>query len=83
MRKDFECFGNLESGQVRAEAVVHAAAEGQYRRRRRAGDVEVAGIVINCGITAGCKGIHENKGPDEARYVTGLQFKVDAGVTIN
>ena len=47
VRQDLESFGQLQSGQVRAEAIVHAAAECQHRRRILAGDVEAVWILVD------------------------------------
>ena len=40
-------------GEVRTEAVVHAAAEGQDGRRAVAGDVEAVGIVVDRRVAVG------------------------------
>lgn len=42
-REDFERLGEFQPGQFGADAVVHAAAEGEDRRRL-AGDVKAVGV---------------------------------------
>ena len=50
------------SGQVRAEAVVDAAAEGQDGRCRLSGDVEAVRFVVDGGIAVGREGVHIDEG---------------------
>ena len=58
--QNLQGLGKLQPGQVRAEAVVDAAAEGQDGRRRVAADVEAVGVVVDGRIAVGGKGIDEH-----------------------
>ena len=58
--EDVQRFGDLAPGQVGAQAVVHAAAEGQYRRCSLAGDVDAVRVVVDRRITVGRSGIHHD-----------------------
>ena len=59
-RQHIQCLGDLTPGQVGAQAVVHAAAEGQYRRRAFAGDVDAIGVVVDARIAVGRSGIDQH-----------------------
>ncbi len=50
-------LGEFESGEVRSEAVVNAAAERKHGRRPPAGDVEAVGVVVDGGEAVGGGGV--------------------------
>ena len=58
---DAQCLAEFDSGQVGTEAVVHAAAEGRYRRGRLAGDVQVVGTVVDGRVAVGGRGVGEDE----------------------
>jgi hypothetical protein len=61
-RHDRQRLGELKAGQVGAEAVVHATAEGLHRRGTIAGDVEAGRAVVDVGIAVGRGGVCEKQG---------------------
>ena len=69
-RQDIQRFGDLPSGQIGAQAVVHPAAEGQYRRRPLTGDVDTIGIVVDGRIAIGRSGIHQHHGASRKDIAT-------------
>ena len=56
-------FGQFDSREVRSEAVVHAAAEGQHGWWGVTGDVEAIGIVVDGGVAVGRGGIDDDQRP--------------------
>src|ERR1700728_3988337 len=60
--QNHECLRELQPGQVRAETVGGAAAEGQYRGYSFTADIEAVGVGVDGRITIGCKVIDEKWG---------------------
>jgi hypothetical protein len=60
-RDDRQGFGELKPGEMRAEAIVHATAEGLHHRSAVACDVEVVRIVVDGGIAVGRAGVGDEQ----------------------
>src|SRR6476661_3034696 len=51
----------FDSGQVRPEAVMEAAAEGEHRRGPFAGEVEPLRLVVDCRVVVRRRGIDDDE----------------------
>src|SRR5262249_38347529 len=55
-------LGQLQPGQVSADAVMHAAAEVQDGRWVLTGDVEALGVLVDVGVAVGAGGVGSHQG---------------------